>query len=42
MCVRGCVLRQITKGKGQKCVSEAVHETDYHGEKRKMCVRGQA
>jgi hypothetical protein len=33
-------MRQIIMGKGQKCVSEAKHETDYHGEKRKMCVRG--
>jgi hypothetical protein len=32
-------MRQIIMGKGKKCVSEAMHETDYHGEKRKMCIR---
>ena len=41
MCKRSN-LRQMFIGKSRICVSEAVHETDFQRNKRKMCVRGPA
>jgi hypothetical protein len=33
------ILKQIKRGKGEKCVSDQGLETDKEGERRKMCLK---